>query len=190
MLDSILLRIAKSSILRRLDNRYFFDEEELLQEYPYLSRQGAVFVTLRYKNDLRGCIGSVTAHRTLLDDIVFNAVSAGFSDPRFNSLSLDELSHIKLEVSLLSEPTILNYRDLSDLLEKVQPNIDGLILKHKSYHGTFLPQVWEQLPTPELFLEHLSMKAGADISIYQQNPTIYRYGVDAIEENFDEVLSL
>ena len=190
MLDSILLRIAKSSILERLDDSYTFDKEGLLENYPFLKRDGAAFVTLKYDNNLRGCIGSLVAHRILLDDIISNALSAGFSDPRFQQLSADELSHLTLEVSLLSEPEILEYTDFSDLCEKVRPNIDGLILKHAVYQGTFLPQVWEQLPTPQLFLEHLSMKAGANISIYDEHPTIYRYSVDALEESFDEVLQL
>ncbi len=187
---SILLRIAKTSILSKFDKNYIIDEEALLKEYPFLSKDGAVFVTLKYENDLRGCIGSIIAHRRLFDDVVHNAISSGFSDPRFNSLSIEELSHLTLEVSVLSEPKILEYRDYEDLTLKVQPNIDGLILQHGRYQGTFLPQVWEQLPTPKLFLEHLSMKAGANQSIYNEHPTIYRYGVEHIEERFDEILPL
>lgn len=190
MLDSILLQIAKSSILHELDNSYSFNKEELLSKHPFLKNDGATFVTLKRNNDLRGCIGSIVAHRSLLEDVIGNAVSAGFKDPRFKHLHVDELSNLNLEVSVLSEPTILEYKDFDDLCKKVQPKIDGLILKHQQYQGTFLPQVWEQLPTPKLFLEHLSMKAGADISLYEQHPTIYRYSVDAIEENFDEVLPL
>ncbi len=190
MLDSILLRIAKSSILHKFDESYSFDKEELLLKYPFLKKNTATFVTLKYKNDLRGCIGSIVARRTLLEDIISNALSAGFNDPRFQKLNLDELSHLTLEVSVLSEPTILEYSDFDDLCKKVRPKLDGLILKHPLYQGTFLPQVWEQLPTPEIFLEHLSMKAGADLSIYEKHPDIYRYSVDSIEKDFDEILPL
>lgn len=190
MLDSVLLRIAKSSILSRLDDSYSFDKEKLLEDYPFLKKDGAAFVTLRYNNDLRGCIGSIIAHRTLLDDVIGNAVSAGFTDPRFQSLTTDELSYLTLEVSVLSEPKILEYKDFEDLCNKITPHVDGLILKHEIYQGTFLPQVWEQLPTPKLFLEHLSMKAGSSLSIYEEHPTIYRYSVDAIEGDYDEVLPL
>jgi len=190
MCDEILLRIAKTAILSRFDNSYVLDDKTLLKEYPFLQKDGAVFVTLKYNNDLRGCIGSIISHRRLFEDIIYNAISAGFSDPRFNSLNLDELSHIKLEVSVLSEPEILDYEDYDDLLQKVKPNIDGLILKHGKFQGTFLPQVWEQLPTAKLFLEHLSLKAGATPSIYSENPTIYRYGVEHIEDNFDAILPL
>ncbi|MDA3907504.1 MAG: AmmeMemoRadiSam system protein A [Sulfurimonas sp.] len=190
MIDTILLRIAKSAILGNFDDKYKIDEESLLREYPFLAKDGAAFVTLKYDNNLRGCIGSIISHRRLIDDVVHNAISAGFSDPRFSALGENELSHLNLEVSVLSEPVILEYDDYEDLLRKVQPNIDGLILKHDRYQGTFLPQVWEQLPTTKEFLEHLSMKAGANPSIYSEHPTIYRYGVEHIEEEFDKIESL
>lgn len=190
MLDSILLQIAKSAILNKLDPTYSFDLNNLLIEHPFLKKDGSTFVTLKIDEELRGCIGSIVAHRMLLDDILNNAVSAGFSDPRFNALSEDELSNLTLEVSVLSEPTILEYKDFDDLCKKIQPNVDGLILKHGIYQGTFLPQVWEQLPTPKLFLEHLSQKAGSFLSIYEEHPEIYRYRVDAIEGDFDEILPL
>jgi len=190
MLDVILLRIAKSAILSKFDENQSIDEESLLKEYPDLAKDGAAFVTLKSDDNLRGCIGSIVAHRRLVDDVVHNAISAAFSDPRFNALSEDELSHLNLEVSVLSEPKILEYDDYEDLLKKVQPNIDGLILKHGRYQGTFLPQVWEQLATPKEFLEHLSMKAGASPTIYSEHPTIYRYGVEHIEERFDKVEAL
>lgn len=190
MLDIILLQIAKIAILSQLDSSYILDKENILKKYPYLSEKGAVFVTLKYDKDLRGCIGSIIPHRELFDDIVSNAISAAFKDPRFNSLSIDDLSHLSLEVSLLSEPKLLEYENYADLLQKIRPNVDGLILKHKQYQGTFLPQVWEQLPTPALFLEHLSLKAGANKSIYDEHPEIYRYEVEHIEGDFDEILPL
>ena len=187
MLDTILLQIAKTSILSRFDSQLKIDGEKLLKKYPYLGNDGATFVTLNYDHQLRGCIGSIIAHRTLLDDIISNAQSAAFGDPRFNSLTSDEFSHLKLEVSVLSEPRILEYENYEDLLTKVEPKIDGLILKHGTFQGTFLPQVWEQLPTPKEFLEHLSKKAGSHPSIYEEHPTIYRYRVDSSEENFNEI---
>ncbi len=190
MLDPILLRIAKSAILSRFDDTYSIDKEELLREYPSLRKDGACFVTLNRAHQLRGCIGSIIAHRSLLDDLIQNAMSAAFHDPRFPPLTPSELGELSLEVSLLSEPEPLPYKDFDDLVAKIRPHTDGLILKHGSYQGTFLPQVWEQLPSPKEFLIHLSIKAGADSSIYQQHPSIYRYSVDAIEERFDDVLPL
>jgi AmmeMemoRadiSam system protein A len=190
MLDTIFLRIAKSAILNKFDKQHNIERNKLLEKHPFLNRDGAAFVTLKYEHQLRGCIGSIIAHRKLLDDVIHNAESSAFSDPRFNPLSSDELSHLELEVSVLSEPKILEYTDFEDLVKKIRPNIDGLILQHGSHQGTFLPQVWEQLPTPKEFLEHLSYKAGSNPSIYKENPTIYTYQVDAIEERFDEILPL
>lgn len=190
MIDEIVLRIAKSAILSKFDSSYSFDKEALEDDYPFLKESGACFVTLKYNGSLRGCIGSIIAHRTLLEDIISNAISATFKDPRFNPLSKEELSGLNLEVSILTPPEILEYEDYEDLLKKVSPFKDGLILNYGSYQGTFLPQVWDELKTPELFLEHLSYKAGANPSVFAYHPTIYRYRVEAIEENFDEVLCL
>ncbi|MFA6190742.1 MAG: AmmeMemoRadiSam system protein A [Sulfurimonas sp.] len=187
MLNNILLQIAKSAILSKFDGGSNLDRESLFHKYPFLKKHGAVFVTLNYDNQLRGCIGSIAPYRTLLDDVLHNAVSAAFGDPRFTPLSSRELENLTLEVSVLSEPTILEYKDYDDLLKKVKPFVDGLILKHGSYQGTFLPQVWEQLPRPEQFLEHLSMKAGANPSIYALHPTIYRYEVEHIKDNFKNI---
>lgn len=190
MLDPILLRVAKSAIMREFDDSYGFDEKSLLDAYPFLREDGAAFVTLKYDHSLRGCIGSIAAHRSLYGDIANNAVAAAFRDPRFNPLDKSELSHIDLEVSVLSKPEILEYEDFSDLIQKVRPNIDGLIISYNGYQGTFLPQVWEQLKTPKDFLEHLSMKAGLNPWVYEKHPTIYRYEVGALEKKFDEITEL
>jgi len=190
MLDSILLRIAKTAILHSLDPRYQIDKETLIQKYPYLAQEGATFVTLNYDKALRGCIGSIIAHKPLIDDIIGNALSAAFHDPRFSPLHVNELSHLDLEVSVLSTPKILEYNNFDDLLTKIRPHIDGLILNDGVYRGTFLPQVWEQLPQPVQFLEHLSYKAGANPSIYKEHPAIYTYTVDAMQEKFDAILPI
>jgi len=190
MLDTILLQIAKSSILSKLDKNYIFNKDKIVDKYPFLLQNGAAFVTLKSAGDLRGCIGSIVAHRTLLEDILHNAIAAGFKDPRFSALHVEELSGLNLEVSVLSEPKLLEYKDFEDLCRKLRPNIDGIILKHDIYHSTFLPQVWEQLQTPKLFLEHLALKAGSSLAIYEEHPAIYIYQVDAIEEEFNEILPL
>jgi AmmeMemoRadiSam system protein A len=191
MLDEVLLKVAKSAILRRFDNSYSFEKHQLLKKYPFLQNKGASFVTLKKSGDLRGCIGSIIAHRVLVDDIIHNANSAAFNDPRFDLLSEDELDNdLVLEISVLSEPKEIKYDDYEDLIEKIVPKKDGLILKHASYQGTFLPQVWDQLPSSKQFLEHLSYKAGANPTIYQHHPQIYRYRVEHIEDRWDAILSL
>ena len=190
MLNNILLQVAKIAILSKFDDKYTLEKKSLLTEYPFLSKNGAAFVTLKYDGNLRGCIGSIIAHTSLYEDILHNANSAAFSDPRFKPLAREELQHLTLEISVLSEPQILEYEDYDDLLKKVEPNLDGLILKHPGYQGTFLPQVWEELPTAKEFLEHLSMKSGANLSIYEEHPNIYRYRVEHIKEQFDDIKDL
>jgi len=190
VIDTVLLGIAKSTILAQFDKSYCIDRESLLEKYPFLNEDAACFVTLKNKQQLRGCIGSVEAHRKLLDDLIYNAKSAAFNDPRFHPLKSDEFPNLTVEVSVLSEPEIVKYDDFDDLLSKLEVNVDGVILKHDVYQGTFLPQVWEQLPSPKDFLEHLSVKAGANPSIYKKHPTIYKYKVESIEDNFDTILAV
>ena len=191
MLDPILLRIAKTAILQKFDSSYKIDKETLMSRYPFLKRKGAVFVTLDKNKNLRGCIGSIVAYRTLMDDIINNALSAAFADPRFDPLHPEEIDDaLTLEVSVLSEPVKIDYSDYADLKSKIVPRKDGLILKHSQYQGTFLPQVWEQLPTTEQFLEHLSYKAGTNMTIYSLHPDIYRYRVEHIKKVWSAILPL
>ncbi len=189
MLDNILLYIAKLAILTQFDETKKLSKNDLTSKYSYLQKQGASFVTLKYDGELRGCIGSIVSHRTLYDDIVHNAIASGFKDPRFKPLHVEELSSLNIEVSVLSEPKLLQYNDFEDLCKKLRPHVDGIILKHDIYQSTFLPQVWEQLQSPKLFLEHLALKAGSSLAIYEVHPEIYIYQVDAIQENFDAILS-
>ncbi|SFV53834.1 COG2078: Uncharacterized ACR [hydrothermal vent metagenome] len=188
MVDFLLLQIAKTVILSEFDKSYTIDRDVLVQKYPYLQKKGAAFVTLNKGQELRGCIGSIVAHQPLIDDIIHNAKAAAFSDPRFHPLQLDEIDEtFTLEVSVLSEPRKIEYKDFDDLAKKIVPNKDGLILQYGQYQGTFLPQVWQQLQTPKLFLEHLSYKAGANPSIYEYHPDIYRYYDEHIKEVFDAI---
>ncbi len=191
MLDPILLRIAKTAILQKFDPSYTIDRDVLIARYPFLGQKGAAFVTLNKNKNLRGCIGSIIAHQPLIADIIHNAQSAAFSDPRFNPLRPEEIDDtLTLEVSVLSEPVKIEYSDYDDLKSRIVPGKDGLILKYGQYQGTFLPQVWEQLPTTEQFLEHLSYKAGANPTIYSLHPDIYRYRVEHIEEAWNAILPL
>jgi AmmeMemoRadiSam system protein A len=191
MIDPIVLSIAKTAILSQFDTNITIDTKALLKHHPFLAQEGASFVTLKKSGELRGCIGSIVAYRTLLDDLIANAKAAAFHDPRFQALHLEETQEeFFLEVSLLSKAVLLEYEDIADLIEKIKPFEDGLILKYGPYQGTFLPQVWEQLPTPEAFLEHLSYKAGADATIYSKHPDIYRYKVEHIQDKWDAILPL
>jgi len=188
MIDPIVLVIAKRAILANFDPQYRLNAEAVVEAYPFLGSMGACFVTLRKDQALRGCIGSIIAHRRLIDDLIANAKSAAFSDPRFDPISPTEFEDdLVLEVSILSEPQQLSYSDYDDLLQKIRPKRDGVILQYGSYQGTFLPQVWDELPDVALFLEHLSYKAGANPGIYEQHPDIYTYEVEHIEAPWNSI---
>jgi AmmeMemoRadiSam system protein A len=184
MSEKYLIDIAKDAIKEELYKKSLIDKEELLRKYPSLSKKGAVFVTLQKREALRGCIGSLIAHRTLLEDLIHNAKAAAFSDPRFPPLTVEEFNSkdFSVEISLLSEPRELPYSDIEDLKRKIRVNRDGVILKQGSYQATFLPQVWEQLPTFETFFAHLCQKAALSADCLKSHPQIFTYEVKKIEE--------
>ncbi len=184
MEKSYLIDIAKSAILEDLLKEKLIDKKVLLQKYPELSKSGATFVTLEQKQQLRGCIGSLVPHRTLLDDLISNAKSAAFSDTRFKPLAKNEFDdeNFSVEVSILSEPKALGYKDIDDLKSKMKIGSDGVILKAGANQATFLPQVWEQLPNFEDFFKHLCQKAGLSANCLQQKPQILIYRVQKIKE--------
>jgi AmmeMemoRadiSam system protein A len=135
------------------------DLERQLADPAFQARCGT-FVTLKINNQLRGCIGSLTADASIVAGVRDNALNAAFRDPRFSPLTHAELDGVHIEVSVLSAPVELDYGDADDLLAKLKPGIDGVILKKGLASATFLPQVWDQLPRPEAFLSNLCMKAG------------------------------
>jgi AmmeMemoRadiSam system protein A len=148
----------------------------------FLDQPGAAFVTLTQAGELRGCIGSLEAWRPLRQDVRANAVAAAFDDPRFPPLGADELARTAIEVSVLSAPEPIAFTDRADLLRQLRPGVDGLILSAPGHRGTFLPQVWEQLPTPELFLEHLVRKAHLPPGYWSDDVVVQRYTVAAFAE--------
>ena len=140
-----------------------------------LNEKRGCFVTLTVNGALRGCIGYIDPIEPLYKAVVENARNAALHDPRFSPVTPEELDKIRIEISVLTVPQDLPYRDSTDLLRKLRPQIDGVILQKGPYKSTFLPQVWEQLPDKIQFLQHLAKKAGmaldqwknADVKIYQ-----------------------
>jgi len=177
----ILLRIAKDAIMEELTGLSLIDRQKLLVAYPWLREMGAVFVTLNQRGQLRGCIGSIIAHRALLDDLIANAKAAAFNDLRFPPLQEEELSSLEIEISLLSTPQPLHYRDKEDLKHKIRPGIDGVILQQGAYQATYLPSVWEQLPEFEVFFATLCQKAGLRAACLEDHPDIQVYQAEKIE---------
>jgi len=140
-----------------------------------LREPGASFVTLELDGNLRGCIGSLEAHQPLIADVADNAYNAAFNDPRFYPLQPDEYARLTKHISILSKPELLSFTSEADLLHKIRPQIDGLILSDNFHRGTFLPSVWESLPTPELFWRHLKLKAGLPENYWSDTLKVERY---------------
>jgi len=183
-MNDIVITLAKAAILVALNQPEDFDLENALKTYPALKENGAVFVTITSEpnEQLRGCIGSLKAYRPLYKDIISNAQSAALHDPRFTPLTLEEFRHIKIEVSVLSEPKILEYSDTDDLKKKIIPFEDGVVLKHNGRHATYLPQVWEQLPNFNDFFSSLCLKANLDRDCISKHPEISIYQVKKYKE--------
>jgi AmmeMemoRadiSam system protein A len=137
---------------------------------PNLTQYSSSFVTLTINNELRGCIGALEAHQPLVDDVREHAVAAALQDPRFPPVQVDELSSIKLEISRLTTPEPLIYYSADDLLKKLRPQVDGVILKHGARRATFLPQVWEKISDPVEFLERLCQKMGLEANAWRLLP--------------------
>lgn len=144
---------------------------------PWLEQPGATFVTLMLDDALRGCIGSLEARRPLGLDVRDNALAAAFRDPRFKPLSSAEWTGTSVEVSLLSALEPLPLDDEAAVLERLRPGVDGLVLEFGHHRGTFLPQVWEQLPQPESFLVNLKRKAGLPPDFWEPGMRLKRYTV-------------
>ncbi len=141
-----------------------------------------VFVTLTIDDALRGCIGYIQPIKQLYEAVRDCAVNAAYSDPRFRPLSKDELGKVKIEISVLTVPAQLEYAGADDLLNKLTHE-DGVVLKKGMHQSTFLPQVWEQLPGKEQFLQHLSMKAGMGADAWKENDILIEtYQVEKFTE--------
>ncbi|MDR0379277.1 MAG: AmmeMemoRadiSam system protein B [Candidatus Accumulibacter sp.] len=176
-LGQSLLTIARNAIGEK-----FGLEARAVAPHPDLEKQAATFVTLTQKEQLRGCIGSLVAHRPLAEDVAANALAAAFRDSRFPPLRQTELEMTRVEVSLLDTPTPLRFANETEALSQLRPGIDGLILDCENHRATFLPQVWESLPTPQLFLQNLKLKAGLPANFWSPRLTLARYGVQKWKE--------
>ncbi len=177
-----LLLVARKTIETALFDRQADESHDSVESRKFLERRGT-FVTLTIEHNLRGCIGHIIPQETLIEGVKVNAINAAFRDPRFKPLSKKEWERVKVEVSVLTDPEVLPYEDAKDLLEKLRPGVDGVILKKGYAQATFLPQVWEQLPGKEEFLTHLCMKAGLDGDTWRRERLdVSIYQVQAFEE--------
>ncbi|MBF0452244.1 MAG: AmmeMemoRadiSam system protein B [Candidatus Magnetomorum sp.] len=177
-----LLKLARSTIAKKLGKPYDEAPDTELKEDSLQVKKGT-FVTLNINGQLRGCIGSLVGQVPLAKGVADNAINAAFHDPRFSPLTANEYENIHIEVSVLTEPQPLDYTDTKDLLEKLTPEIHGVILRKGYASATFLPQVWEQLPTHDAFLSHLCLKAGLPGDTWKRDHLeIQTYQVQYFEE--------
>ncbi|MBI5007407.1 MAG: AmmeMemoRadiSam system protein A [Nitrosomonadales bacterium] len=172
-----LLHLARAAIGRELG---FISHE--LPRSDWLEEPGATFVTLTLDTQLRGCIGSLEAHRPLIDDVRANAVASAFRDPRFDPLSKSEFGKVFIDVSLLSQPEPMRFKSEQDALEQLNPGQDGVILAYGRHRATYLPQVWAQLPEPRDFVGHLKNKAGLPDDFWSNDIQLSRYTVQKWHE--------
>ena len=177
-----LLSFARKTIEQKIFNLGAQLELGSFDSNTFSEKRGT-FVTLTIDGGLRGCIGNIVPQESLLDGVKANAINAAFRDPRFEPLSEKEWEKVKIEISILTDPKPLDYSNGRDLLEKMKPGSDGVILKKGYNQATFLPQVWEQLPEKKEFLTHLCLKAGLDGNEWEKGKLeVSTYQVQAFEE--------
>jgi AmmeMemoRadiSam system protein A len=170
----ILLKVALQSLQEGLRAQRALTVD--VQDYSAALREPlACFVTLNKQGSLRGCIGHLQAMQPLVRDVADNAYAAGFLDPRFAPISAAELAQLDIHISVLSSPEPLDFSSEADVLAKIRPGVDGLILRDGQYQGTFLPSVWEQLPDPRQFWLHLKRKAGLPVDHWSDRLKLFRY---------------
>jgi len=177
-----LLRIARRAIEKYFQDEGVFQIEE--DELPEsLKEKKGVFVTLWKDNKLRGCIGNLESQKPIYQSVIDNSLASALLDSRFTALKKDELNDIKIEISILSElKKIPNFTDYNSFLKYLNKYKPGLLIKKGTYQATFLPQVWEDLNSAELFISHLCEKAGLqkdewkkmDLEIYQYSAEVFK----------------
>lgn len=165
-----LLSIARGALAEKL-----LGVEPPVAEGAWLKKPGAAFVTLRTRNRLRGCIGTVIPYRSLIDDVRLNAVAAATRDGRFSPLQRRELELTSIEVSEISPLERIQCATEGELLQQIQPDRDGLVMESDSGRGTFLPSVWKSIPDPTDFLRQLKIKAGMAPQCWPSDLKVWRY---------------
>ena len=176
-----LLPIPRAAITAAVDQAHPARQAD--ETAAWLHELHASFVTLTQQGQLRGCIGSLEARRPLLADVKANAVAAALQDPRFKPLAATELIHTEIEVSLLSPLQAMAFESESHALDQLQPGVHGLVLEFERYRSTFLPQVWEQLPSATEFMAQLKRKAGLPANFWAPGLRLQRYTVSQWKES-------
>jgi AmmeMemoRadiSam system protein A len=178
----ILLRLAREAIEAAV-NRRPLPPLDLNSLPPRLREPGVAFVTLTRRGQLRGCIGALEPYQPLAEDVREHAVAAALEDYRFPPVRPEELPEISIEISRLTPLQPLEYDSPEDLLRKLRPGVDGVVLRDGFRRATFLPQVWEKLPDPARFLDNLCLKMGAPRNLWRQKKLeVFTYQVEEFHE--------
>jgi len=162
-----LLHIARESLERGVKGEKL-TQLDLESMSPLLRGQGASFVTLTIRGNLRGCIGALEPYQPLALDVREHALAAALDDPRFPPVKPEELNQVEVEVSRLTIPERLEYKNADDLLANLRRHVDGVILRDGFRRATFLPQVWDKIPDKAGFLDNLCYKMGASQDLWRQ----------------------
>ncbi|HET8671451.1 MAG TPA: AmmeMemoRadiSam system protein A [Candidatus Saccharimonadales bacterium] len=181
--QQILLRLAREAMEDGVKGEALspLDESSLPSK---LREEGSSFITLTAGGELRGCIGSLEPHQSLVEDVREHAIAAALKDPRFPPVQEEELNGIKIEVSCLTRPIPLEYSNAEDLLSKLCPHVDGVVVRDGTYHrATFLPQVWAKISDPAEFLCNLCFKMGVDPNLWRmKHLDVLTYQVEEFHE--------
>lgn len=181
--QDFLLKLARKSIEHYLNHSSQLGiSDSDLPSKELLTKQ-ACFVTLTKDGQLRGCVGHLEPMQPLYKDVIENATAAAFFDTRFLPVTIGELPEIRIEISILSEPKNISYQTIEQLIKLLSDTRPGVIIQRGIFKATFLPQVWEELSSPEDFLSNLCLKAGLSTNDWKgDNFKVFIYTVLAFQE--------
>ena len=186
-----LLSLARRTLEQYFDEKTIIEvDEEYMPSFVFHEKRG-VFVTLTKHGELRGCMGNLEAGKVLYQAIIENVLAAALFDPRFPPVSQEELPHLKIEISILSEmKKITNLETPEQLLAYLEKKKPGLVIKTLTYpirEATFLPQVWQDLPEPEEFVNNLCLKAGLPADYWKEVKKVefWEYTAETFQEGED-----
>jgi AmmeMemoRadiSam system protein A len=173
-----MARLVWSALRQVVQGTAGLDQDKIIEDHPWLTQPAATFVTLEQRGQLRGCIGNLEPLKTLAESLNDNAVGAASRDPRFAPVAVSDLAEISIEISILSTMRPLEVASWQALCERLVPGRDGLLVRMGGRSATFLPAVWEDLPDPSAFLDHLWRKAGLAPRQWQPDTRLWTYRAD------------
>lgn len=177
-----LLELARKTVTEVVRNRQLPDIDVTALTGRLAEKRGC-FVTLNRNGRLRGCIGHILPQKPLYYAVMENSVNAALRDKRFGPVRPEELGQISIEISILTVPQRLEFASPEELLAKLRPRADGVVLRLGSKQATYLPGVWKKIPRKEKFLSDLSRKAGLGPDAWRQKSvTVHTYQAEVFEE--------